>query len=65
MPTVPSIACRGSRWSTHIVNAAIYPLTFNIFDDLEPLAFIATNPQLLVARRDFPANDLKALIAYT
>jgi tripartite-type tricarboxylate transporter receptor subunit TctC len=52
------------HWSTHVVNPAIYPLSFNILDDLEPLAFIATNPQLLVTRKDFPASDLKALIAY-
>jgi tripartite-type tricarboxylate transporter receptor subunit TctC len=52
------------HWSTHVVNPAIYPLTFNILNDLEPLADIATNPQLLVSRKDLPANDLKALIAY-
>src|SRR5476649_492388 len=50
------------HWSTHVVNPAIYPLTFDILNDFEPLAMIATNPQLLVARKDFPANDLKALI---
>jgi len=53
------------HWSTHVVNPAIYPLTFNILDDFEPLAFIATNPQLVVTRKEFPANDLKELIAYT
>jgi tripartite-type tricarboxylate transporter receptor subunit TctC len=53
------------HWSTHVVNPAIYPLTFNILDDLEPLAFIATNPQLLVTRKDFPATDLKTLVEYT
>jgi tripartite-type tricarboxylate transporter receptor subunit TctC len=52
------------HWSTHVVNPAIYPLNFNILDDLEPLAFIATNPQLLVTRKDFPTNDLTALIDY-
>jgi len=52
------------HWSTHVVNPAIYPLTFNILDDLEPLAFIATNPQVLVSRKDFPANDVAGLIAY-
>src|SRR5471030_941264 len=51
------------HWSTHVVNPAIYPLTFDILNDFEPLALIATNPQLLVSRKDFPANDLKALIA--
>jgi tripartite-type tricarboxylate transporter receptor subunit TctC len=53
------------HWSTHVVNPAIYPLTFDILNDLEPLADIATNPQLLVTRKDLPVNDLKGLIAYT
>jgi tripartite-type tricarboxylate transporter receptor subunit TctC len=52
------------HWSTHVVNPAIYPLTFNILDDLEPLASIATNPQLLVSRKDLPATDLKGLIEW-
>ena len=51
------------HWSTHVVNPAIYPLTFDILNDFEPLALIATNPQLLVSRKDFPANDLASLIA--
>src|SRR4051812_20176280 len=50
------------HWSTHVVNPAIYPLAFDILSDLEPLASIATNPQLLVTRKDLPVNDLKALI---
>jgi tripartite-type tricarboxylate transporter receptor subunit TctC len=53
------------HWSTHVVNPAIYPLTFDILNDLEPLASIATNPQLVVSRKDLPVNDLKELIAYT
>jgi tripartite-type tricarboxylate transporter receptor subunit TctC len=52
------------HWSTHVVNPAIYPLKFDIVGDLEPLAYIATNPQLLVARKDLPAADLKGLIAW-
>ena len=51
------------HWSTHVVNPAIYPLTFDILNDFEPLALIATNPQLLVSRKDYPANDLAGLIA--
>jgi len=52
------------HWSTHVVNPAIYPLKFDILDDLEPLAAIATNPQLLVTRKDLPATDLKGLIEW-
>jgi len=51
------------HWSTHVVNPAIYPLTFDILNDFEPLALIATNPQLLVSRKDYPAKDLAGLIA--
>ena len=51
------------HWSTHVVNPAIYPLTFDILNDFEPLGMIATNPQVLVSRKDFPANDLRTLIA--
>ena len=53
------------HWSTHVVNPAIYPGMSNILDDFEPLALIATNPQLVVSRKDFPATDLRALIAWT
>ena len=52
------------HWSTHVVNPAIYPLNFNILDDFEPLALIATNPQVLVTRKDLPATDVAGLIAY-
>jgi tripartite-type tricarboxylate transporter receptor subunit TctC len=52
------------HWSTHVVNPAIYPLKFDILADLEPLADIATNPQLLVARKDLPATDLKSLVEW-
>jgi tripartite-type tricarboxylate transporter receptor subunit TctC len=52
------------HWSTHVVNPAIYPLNFDILEDFEPLAMIATNPQLLVSRKDFPATDLKGLIEW-
>ena len=53
------------HWSTHVVNPAIYPGMSNILDDFEPPAFIATNPQLVVSRKDFPATDLKGLIEWT
>ncbi|MCX7361402.1 MAG: tripartite tricarboxylate transporter substrate-binding protein [Alphaproteobacteria bacterium] len=53
------------HWSTHVVNPAIYPAMANVLDDFEPLALIATNPQLVVSRKDFPATDLKTLIEWT
>jgi tripartite-type tricarboxylate transporter receptor subunit TctC len=52
------------HWSTHVVNPAIYPVQFDVLADLEPLSLIAANPQLIVAKKTFPANDLKEMIAY-
>ena len=50
------------HWSTHVVNPAVYQLNYDVLKDFEPLASIATNPQLLVSRKDLPVTDLKGLI---
>jgi tripartite-type tricarboxylate transporter receptor subunit TctC len=52
------------HWSTHVINAAIYPLPYDVLRDLEPVGMICANPLLIVARSDFPAKDLKELIAW-
>jgi len=49
---------------THVVNGAIYPLTYDLQTDLEPVAMIATNPQILVGKNAIPAKNLKELIAW-
>lgn len=52
------------HWATHVINAAIYPLQYDVLKDLEPVGMICANPLLVVARSDFPAKDLKGLIAW-
>ena len=52
------------HWGTHVVNGAIYELQYHVFNDFEPVSLIATNPQLIVARKTVPAKDLKELIAW-
>jgi tripartite-type tricarboxylate transporter receptor subunit TctC len=52
------------HWSTHVVNGAIYSLPYDVFNDFEPISLIASNPQLLVAKKAIPAKDLKELIAW-
>src|SRR5205814_7268552 len=51
------------QWDTH-VGAIIYNLTYDLQKDFEPVGLISVNPQLLVAKKDLPANDLKALVAW-
>src|SRR5262245_13949045 len=43
------------HWGTHVVNGAIYELQYHVFNDFEPVSLIATNPQLIVARKTVPA----------
>ena len=50
--------------STHVLNAAIYALPYDVINDFEPVALVADSPQLIVARRAMPAKDLKELIAW-
>ncbi|MEA2880832.1 MAG: hypothetical protein QOH32_51, partial [Bradyrhizobium sp.] len=45
------------QWDTH-VGGIIYKLDYDLEKDLEPIALISNNPQLLVARKDLPANSL-------
>ncbi len=51
------------QWDTH-VGSIIYNLNYDLQTDFEPIGLISLNPQLLVARKTLPADDLKALIAW-
>jgi tripartite-type tricarboxylate transporter receptor subunit TctC len=52
------------HWSTHVINAAVYPLQYDVLKDLEPVGMICANPLLIVARGSFPATNLTELIAW-
>src|SRR4051812_45494265 len=49
---------------THMANGAVYTLNYDVLKDFEPVALIADTPQLIVARKTMPANDLRQLIAW-
>jgi tripartite-type tricarboxylate transporter receptor subunit TctC len=50
--------------STHVVNGAVYTLPYDLVKDFEPIALVASNPQLIVARQTLPASNLGELIAW-
>ena len=52
------------HWSTHVVNGAVYELSYDLLKDFEPVAMIATNPQLIVTKTTVPASSLTELIAW-
>jgi tripartite-type tricarboxylate transporter receptor subunit TctC len=51
-------------WGTNVANGAIYNLGFDLLNDLDPVALVATQPFLIDARKTMPANNLKELIAW-
>ena len=52
------------HWSTHVVNGAVYPLTYDLLKDFEPISLIATNSYLIVAKNAVPATDLKGFVSW-
>jgi tripartite-type tricarboxylate transporter receptor subunit TctC len=52
------------HWGTHVVNAAVYTLQYDVLKDFEPVALISVSPYFIVGKRDLPANDLKDLVAW-
>jgi tripartite-type tricarboxylate transporter receptor subunit TctC len=52
------------QWSTQVVNPVTYTLPYDVRTDFEPVALLTITPQLIIARKDFPAKDIKSLIAW-
>jgi tripartite-type tricarboxylate transporter receptor subunit TctC len=51
-------------WNTHVANAVIYSLQYDIVKDFEPVALLADAPMLLAVKKTIPANDLGEFIAW-
>ncbi|MBM3530101.1 MAG: tripartite tricarboxylate transporter substrate binding protein BugD [Alphaproteobacteria bacterium] len=53
-----------SHLQTHVLNGAVLNLTYDVVADFEPVALIADTPQTIVARKAFPADNLKDTVAW-
>src|SRR6185436_19890079 len=51
------------QWDTH-VGAIVYPINVDLQKDFAPIGLMSINPQLMIARKGFPADDLKGLVAW-
>jgi len=51
------------QWDTH-VGSIIYKLNYDLGKDFSPIGLISINPQLLIARKTLPADDLKSLVTW-
>jgi len=52
------------QWDTHVGNGAVYTLPYDLQKDFEPIGLLTLNPQLLLARKTIPADNLKELVAW-
>jgi tripartite-type tricarboxylate transporter receptor subunit TctC len=51
------------QWDTH-VGSIIYGLNYDLQTDFAPIGLISLNPQLMVAKKDLPADNLKDLVTW-
>ena len=47
-----------------VVNGAVYPLTYDLVKDFEPISMLAAGPMLVMSRKSIPASNLAELIAW-
>lgn len=52
------------HWGTHVLNGAIYKLPYDVLADFEPVALIASGPQLIVGRKGLAADNLKDMVSW-
>ena len=52
------------QWDNHVANGVVYSLNYSVVSDFEPIGLMSINPQLLLARKTLPVDDLKGLVAW-
>jgi tripartite-type tricarboxylate transporter receptor subunit TctC len=52
------------NWTTHVVNAITYPLSYDVVRDFEPVGLVASQPVIIISGKTMPAANLSELIAW-
>jgi tripartite-type tricarboxylate transporter receptor subunit TctC len=50
--------------TTHMLTGELYELPFDLLTEIDPVIMIGSEPLLIVAKKDLPADHLKELIAW-
>jgi tripartite-type tricarboxylate transporter receptor subunit TctC len=50
--------------TTNMLLGGLYPLQFDVINDPAPILLIASEPLMIVGKKDLPAKDLKELVAW-
>jgi len=48
----------------YVVNGAVYPLTYDLVKDFEPISLLANGPQLILSRNSLPSKNLSELVTW-
>jgi tripartite-type tricarboxylate transporter receptor subunit TctC len=48
----------------YVVNASVYPLTYDTLKDFEPISMLSNGPMLIMSRNSVPAKNLAELIVW-
>ena len=52
------------NWTSHVGAGALYPVSWHIVKDLEPVAQLSTSALMIVGKTGLPPNNIKELIAW-
>jgi tripartite-type tricarboxylate transporter receptor subunit TctC len=52
------------NWTSHVGSPALYPLDYDIFRDLQPIALLATSPLWILGKSGLPPKTAPELIAW-
>jgi len=52
------------NWTSHVGSAAIYPLDYDVFKDLQPISLLAASPLWILGKNGLPPNTAPELIAW-
>src|SRR5947209_13920573 len=48
----------------YVVNASVYPLTYDTVKDFEPVSMLSNGPMIIMSRNSLPAKNLTELVAW-
>ena len=52
------------QWTSHVGGGVMYPLSYDILNDFQPISMLSTGPLWIVGNKDIPANNIKELVAW-
>lgn len=52
------------NWTSHVGSPAVYPLTYDVVKDLQPISLLASSPLLILGKNAIPAKTATELVAW-